>query len=84
MDGHLEQECMSRWLGNITFLSSPNKGDILQNNNARIISEISYKSKVLLNIIEGRINTKIDEEINEIQAGFTPGMGTRNFSFFKN
>ena len=35
----------------------------------------------ILKIIARRIKTKIDKELNEVQAGFRPGTGVRNQIF---
>ena len=47
-------------------------------NNNRTIALISHCSKILLKIISNRMKPKMDEEINETQAGFRTGTGTKN------
>src|SRR3984885_7787555 len=54
------------------------KGDEKECSNYRTNAPISHASKVLLKIILGRIQTKIEDEIAVEQAGFRPGRGTRD------
>ena len=65
------------WVKSI-FVPIPKKGDIQQCSNNRTIALICHCSKVILKIIAGRMKSKINEEVNEVQAGFRPGTGTRN------
>ena len=58
------------------FIPVPKKGDTLQCCNNRTMALISHCSKILLNIIAGRMQTRLKEEIGEEQAGSRSGMGT--------
>ena len=49
--------------------------------NYRTVALISHASKILLKIIMGRLRKKMEAEINEVQAGFRQGRGTRDHSF---
>ena len=57
------------------------KGDLQQCINYRTISLISHASKILLKIIMKRLQRKLDEEINQTQAGFRQNRGTRDQIF---
>ena len=52
------------------FMPVPKTGDTLQCCNNRTIAFISHCSNILLKIIGGRMETKLNEEISEQQAGF--------------
>lgn len=65
-------------MGKVNLSSNLQKGDILQCNNNRTIALIRHNSKILLKVIAGRNKTKMDEDMNDVQAGFKPEMGTRN------
>ena len=61
-----------------TFIPLYKKGDPTQCSNYRTISMISHASKVLLKIIQERIWEKVEFELDETQAGFRAGRGTRD------
>ncbi|XP_049735321.1 transmembrane protein 61 isoform X1 [Elephas maximus indicus] len=56
----------------------PKKADPTECGNYRTISLISHVSKVLLKIIQKRLQQYIDRELPEIQAGFRRGRGSRD------
>ena len=59
------------------FIPIPKKGNLKECSNYCTISLIVHASKVLLNIIKGRIKLHYDREMAEEQAGFVEGKGTR-------
>jgi len=61
-----------------TFIPLYKKGDPTQCSNYRTISMISHASKVLLKVIQDRIRVKVEFELDETQAGFRAGRGTRD------
>ena len=58
------------------FIPIPKKGNLKECSNYRTISLIVHASKVLLNIIKGRIKLHYDREMSE-ERGFVEGKGTR-------
>ncbi|XP_049756696.1 ankyrin repeat domain-containing protein 29 isoform X2 [Elephas maximus indicus] len=60
------------------FMPLPKKGDPTKCGNYRTISLISHASKILLKIIQKRLQQRIDRELPEIQAGLRRGRGTRD------
>ncbi|XP_064123393.1 uncharacterized protein LOC135227268 [Loxodonta africana] len=60
------------------FMPIPKKGDPTECGNYRTISLISHASKILLKIIQKRLQQYINGELPEIQAGFRRGRGTRD------
>ena len=63
------------------FITLPKKDDLLDCNNYRTISLISHASKILLKIINRRMENKLEMEINDTQSGFRKGKGTRDQVF---
>ena len=63
------------------FVPIPKKGHLQQYTNYRTIALISHTSKILLSIITKRLERKLDEEINQTQAGFRQNRGTRDQIF---
>ena len=58
------------------YIPLPKKGDLKMCSNYRTIALISHASKILLKIIQKRLENKLNEEINIVQAGFRPKRGT--------
>ena len=63
------------------YIPLPKKGDLKLCSNYRTIALISHASKILLKIIQKRLENKLEEEINIVQAGFRPKRGTRDQIF---
>ena len=63
------------------YIPLPKKGDLKLCSNYRTIALISHASKILLKIIQKRLEKKLEEEINIVQAGFRPNRGTRDHIF---
>lgn len=60
------------------FIPLPKKGDARDCSNYRTIALISHASKILLKIIQQRLQQVIDQELPDVQAGFRKGRGTRD------
>ena len=45
---------------------------------ARILNGISHASKVMLKILQGRLQQYVNHELPDVQAGFRKGRGTRD------
>ena len=75
-----EEKWPSEWIKAV-FVPIPKKGDLQQCTNYRTIALISHASKILLKIIMKRLQRKLDEEINQTQAGFRQNRGTRDQIF---
>jgi hypothetical protein len=54
------------------------KGDATDCSNYRTIALIAHASKVMLKIIMGRMESYVEKEIPEVQAGYRKGRGTRD------
>ena len=56
----------------------PKKGNANEYSNYRIIAVISHASKVMVKILQARLQQDVNCEIPDIQAGFRKGRGTRD------
>ena len=60
------------------FISVPKKSNAKEYSNHRIIALISHASKVMLKILQARLQQYVNRELQDVQAGFRKGRGTRD------
>ena len=60
------------------FIPIPKKGNAKERSNDRTIALISHASKVMLKILQARLQQYVNREISDVQAGFRKGRGTRD------
>ena len=60
------------------FIPIPKKGNARECSNYRAIAFISHASKVMLKILQARLQQYVNHEISDVQAGFRKGRGTRD------
>ena len=56
----------------------PKKGNVNQCSNYCTIALISHASKVMLKILQARLQQYVNPELPDVQAGFRKGRGTRD------
>ena len=61
-----------------SFHSNPKKGNAKECSNYRTIVLISLASKVMLKILQARLQQYMNHELPDVQAGFRKGRGARN------
>ena len=59
------------------FISIPKKGNDEECSNYCTIALISHASKVMLKILQARLQQYVNRELPDVQAGFRKGRGTR-------
>ena len=59
------------------FIPIPKKGNAKECSNDRITALISHASKVMLKILQARLQQYVNRELPDVQAGFRKGRGTR-------
>ena len=59
------------------FIPMPNKGNAKECSNYHTIALISHASKVMLKILQARLQQYMNQELPDVQAGFRKGRGTR-------
>ena len=60
------------------FIPIPKKGNAKECSNYRTIAVISHASKVMLKILQARLQQYVNRELPDVQAGFRIGRGTRD------
>ena len=60
------------------FILIPKKGNAKECSNYHTIVLISHASKVMLKILQARLQQYVNQEIPDVQAGFRKGRGTRD------
>ena len=60
------------------FIPLPKKGNTKECSAYHTISLISHTSKVMLNILQVRLQQYVNRELPDVQAGFRKGRGTRD------
>ena len=60
------------------FIAIPKKGNAKECSNYHIIELISHASKVMLEILQDRLQQYMNLELPDVQAGFRKGRGTRD------
>ena len=60
------------------FIPTPKKGNAKECSNYCTIALISHASKVMLNILQARLQQYMNRELPDVQAGFRKGRRTRD------
>ena len=60
------------------FIPIPKKGNAKECSNYRIIALISHTSKIMLKILQAKLQQYVNHELPDVQAGFRKGRGTRD------
>ena len=60
------------------FIPIPNKGNAKECSNYLTIALISHASKVMLEILQTRLQQYMNHKLPDVQAGFRKGRGTRD------
>ena len=60
------------------FIPIPKKGNAKESSNYPTIALISHASKVMLKILQARLQQYVNHELPDVQAGFRKGRGTRD------
>ena len=71
------QQWPQDWIRSI-FIPIPKKGNAKECPNYRTIALISHASKIMLKILQARLQQYVNRELPDVQAGFRKGRGTRD------
>ena len=77
MPANLENSAVATGLEKVSFHANPKKGNVKECSNYRTIVLISHVSKVMLKILQARLQQYVNHEVPDVQAGFRKGRGTR-------
>ena len=82
MLANLENSAVATGLEKVSFHSNPKQRQSQRKakecSNYRTIALISHTSKVMLKILQARLQQYVNRELPDVQAGFTKGRGTRD------
>ena len=71
------QQWPQNWKRSV-FIPIPKKGSTKKGSNYSTIALISHASKVMLKILQARLQQYMNRELSDVQAGFRKGRGTRD------
>ena len=77
MLANLENSVVATELEKVSFHSIPKKGNAKECSNYCIIALISHTSKVMLKILQARLQEYVNRELPDVQTGFRKGEETR-------
>ena len=78
MSANLENSAVATGLEKVSLIPIPKKGNAKEYSNYHTIALISHTSKVMLKILEARLQQYMNHELPDVQAGFRKGRTTRD------
>ena len=78
MPANLENSAVATGLQRSVFIPIPKIGNAKECSNYHTIVFIPHTSKVLIKILQARLQQYVNQEIPDVQAGFRKGRGTRD------
>ena len=77
MPANLENSAVATGLENISFHSNSKEDNAKECSDSLTIALISHAIKVMLKILQTRLQQYVNRELPDVQAGFRKGRGTR-------
>ena len=78
MPANLENSAVATGMEKVSFYSNPKERHAKECLNYHRIALISHASKVMLKILQARLQQYMNQELPDIQAGFRKGRGNRD------
>ena len=78
MSANLENSAVATGLEKVSFIPIPKKDNAKECSNYRTVALISHTNKVMLKILQARLQQYVNHELPDVQAGFRKGRGTRD------
>ena len=78
MPANLGNTAVAMGLEKVSFHSSPKEGNAKECSKYRTIALISHTSKVMLKILQARLQQYVNCELSDVQVSFRKGRGTRD------
>ena len=78
MPANLEHSAVATGLEKVSFIPIPKKGSAKECSNYQTITLVSHTSKVMLKILQARLQQYKNWELPDVEAGFRKGRGTRD------
>ena len=74
----MKNSAVATGLEKVSFIPIPKKGNAKECSNYRTVALISQASKIMLKILQARLQQYVNRELPDVQAGFRKGRGTRD------
>ena len=78
MPAHLENSAVATELEKVSFVPISKKSNAKECSNYHTVALISHASKVMLKILQARLQQYMNHELPDVQVGFRKGRGTRD------
>ena len=78
MPANLENSAVATRLEKLSYHSNPKERQCQDCSNYQTIALISHASKVMLKILQARLQQYVNRELPDVQAGVRKGRGTRD------
>ena len=78
MSLNLENSSVATGLEKVSFLPIAKKGNAKERSNYHTIELMSHATKMMLKILQVRVQQYVNHELPDVQAGFRKGRGTEN------
>ena len=78
MPANVENSAVATGLEKVSFHSNPKEGKAKECSNYRTIVLISHASKLMIKILQARLQQYVNHEFRDVQPGFRKGRGTRD------
>ena len=78
MPANLEHSAVATGLEKVSLHSNPKERQAKECSNSHTITLISHASKVMLKILQARLQQYVNCELTDVQGGFRKGRGTRD------
>ena len=78
MPANLENSAVATTLETVSFIPIPKKGNAKERSNYHTSALISHTGKVILKILQARLQQYVNHELPDVQAGFRKSRGTRD------
>ena len=78
MSANLENSAVATGLEKSMFIQIPKEGNAKEYSNYHTIALMSHTNKVMLKILQARLQQYVNRELPDVQAGFRKGSGTRD------
>ena len=78
MSPNLENSAVATGLEKVSFLSNTKERQCKECSNYHTIALTSHASKVMLKILQARLQQYVNHELPNVPAGFRKGRGTRD------
>ena len=78
MPANLENSIVATGLEKISLIPIPKKGNAKECSHYQTVAPTSHTSKIMLKILQARLQQYVNHELPDVQDGFRKGRGTRD------